>query len=465
MSHFKSRAVTGWLVGPFVMFAVVLLYTCFFVRNVGAEANFLTSTVSGLNNAYHIVSADINNDNIPDLAVTGWDVNQVTILLGNGLGGFTTTTTLAAGVHPNFIATGNLNGIGGIDMAVTNGGGQRDITLFFNDGSGTSWTTSTLPLGNDADVSSVVAANFTSPDSDIDLFIVKDSGVTTDFFEVWQGNGAGLFTEITSASGNTGSQPIFVASSDLNGDAKPDMIVVNYLGNSLTVLLGNGDGTFSEASGSPIAVGSLPRSVSTGNLNGDAYADLIVPNIGDNTLTILLGNGDGTFASGMSLSVGGQPASAAIADFDDDGFKDIAVSRWSANTLSIYYGNGDGTFKSTPTNVPVGTNPFFVVAADFDRDGKTDLAVTNYASNDMSILLNKTGVCLATPVDIVSWWSGDGHPFDLVSANNGTMMNGATYAAGKVGRAFSLDGTNDYVDLPDGASNPSMTLPVPSPRG
>lgn len=451
MNCIKKRAVKGRVYSWFFVCLVVALWACFFVRSVGAEANFQTSTVSGLTSAYHIVSADFNNDTFPDLAVTQWSANQVTVLLGNGLGGFTTGATLTTGVHPNFIATGNLNGAGGIDMAVTNGGGDRSVTLFFNDGIGASWSTSTLSLGSDADVSSLVAANLTSnTDTNIDFFIVKDSGVTTDFFEVWQGNGAGLFTEITSASGSTGNQPIFVVSSDLNGDAKPDMIVVNYLGNSLTVLLGNGDGTFSEASGSPIAVGSLPRSVSTGNLNGDAHVDLIVPNVGDNTLTVLLGNGDGTFASGMSHSVNGQPANAAIADFDGDGFNDIAVSRWSANILSIYYGNGDGTFKSTPTNVPVGTNPFFVVAADLDKDGTTDLAVTNYGSNDVKILLNRTGVCLPPLAGMVLWLSGDGHPFDLLGQFNGTMTNGATYAPGKVGRAFSFDGVNDYVEINDG---------------
>ena len=167
----------------------------FFCPSVGAEANFQTSTVSELTNAYHIVSADFNNDTIPDLAVTQWSANQVTILLGNGLGGFTTAATLTTGVHPNFIATGNLNGSGGLDLAVTSGGGERDVTFFFNDGTGTSWTPSTLSLGNDADVSSIVAANFTpGSDSDIDLFIVKDSGYVHDYYEVWQGDGVGGFT-------------------------------------------------------------------------------------------------------------------------------------------------------------------------------------------------------------------------------------------------------------------------------
>lgn len=449
-----KRGVRKWMYAYLTVCSLVFLNACFFVRNVSAEANFQTSTVSGLTSAYHIVSADFNNDTIADLAVTQWSANQVTVLLGNGHGGFTTGATLTTGVHPNFIAIGNLDSVGGIDLAVTNGGGARDVTLFFNNGTGTSWSTSTLNIGSDADVSSLVAASLTSnTDTNMDLFIVKDSGVTTDSYEVWQGNGAGLFTEITSASGGTGNLPIFAASADLNGDGGPDMVIANYLDNTMTILLGNGDGTFSQASGSPITVGINPRSIATGNLNGDVHVDLVVANAGGNTLTILLGNGDGTFTGGGSFSVSGGPASAAIADFDGDGINDIAVSRWSINMVSIYYGIGDGTFNTTPTSVSVGTNPFFLAATDLDRDGRTDLAVTNYGSNDVTILLNRTGICLTPPADMVLWLSGDGHPFDLLGVNNGTMMNGADYGTGKVGRAFNFDGVDDYVEVDVGIDN------------
>jgi hypothetical protein len=447
MSCNGRRVVTGWMTRGAVISVFVFLCACSLVRNVCAEANFLTSIVSGLTNAYHIVSTDFNNDTIPDLAVTNWSVNQVTILLGNGLGGFTIAATLTTGVHPNFIATGNLNGSGGIDMAVTNGGGQRDVTLFFNDGTGASWTTSTLSLGNDADVSSVVAANFTSNiDSNIDLFIVKYSVyVPFDYFEVWQGDGAGAFTG--PGSGDTGDMPIFAATADFNGDTIPDVVVVNFAGNSITVLLGNGNGSFSEALGSPIAVGTQPRAIAAGNLNSDGYVDLAIVNYGSNSVTILLGNGDGTFTNGGSINSSGGTHAPAIGDFDGDGFNDIAVTRLNANAVSIYYGNGDGTFKTVSTDVPVGTNPLFIVAADLDNDGKADLAVTNYGSNNVTILLNKTGVCLSPLIDMVSWWSADGHSFDLYGIYSGTMMNGTTYASGRVGRAFSFDGVDDFVEV------------------
>ncbi len=92
-------------------------------------------------------------------------------------------------------------------------------------------------------------------------------------------------------------------------------------------MLGNGDGTFTEASGSPITVGTQPRAVTAGHLNNDAHIDLAVVNYGSNSVTVLIGNGDGTFTSGVPINSSDGTASGAIADFDGDGFNDIAVTR------------------------------------------------------------------------------------------------------------------------------------------
>ena len=108
--------------------------------------------------------------------------------------------------------------------------------------------------------------------------------------------------------------------------------MANYNGNSVTILLGNGDGTFMEASGSPVTVGTQPRAVTAGHLNNDAHIDLAVVNYGSNSVTVLIGNGDGTFTSGVPINSSDGTASGAIADFDGDGFNDIAVSRWAAKS-------------------------------------------------------------------------------------------------------------------------------------
>ena len=468
MNWSGKRAVRMGTLSLFGACLFMVVWSCLFIPLVRAEANFQTSTVSGLTAAYHMVSADFNGDTIPDLAVTQWSQNQVTVLLGDGLGVFTAEPALGTGGGPNFIAVGDFDGSGSLDMAITNGLPPRNITLLFNLGAGESWSGGSLDLGNDADVSSVVAANLTmDSDNDLDLFVVKDSGMTSDFYEVWSGDGTGRFTEVASAG--TGNRPLFAAAEDVNGDGLPDMIVANYSGSSLSVFLGNGDGTLAEAPGSPIASTS-PRTVATGNLNGDAHADLVVINHDVRNATVLLGNGDGTFSSGGTIAFSDRPFAAAIADFDGDGSEDVAITRWEADSVNVYYGNGDGTFRPIPTVVTVGDNPLFIAVADFDKDGRTDIAVTNYNGGSVTILLNKTGVCMTLPEGMISWWNGDDNWDDIIGVNEGVMMNGATFASGKVDQAFSLDGTDDYVqvvspeDLPLGNSARTIALWFRTPR-
>ena len=176
--------------------------------------------------------------------------------------------------------------------------------------------------------------------------------------------------------------------------------------------------------------------------------DLAVTNSGENTVSILIGNGDGTFARAESIVSSDRAGTLAIADFDGDGKNDIAVTLGNSNLVSIYRGRGDGTFDPSPADFPAGTTPFFIAAADMDKDGKPDLAVTNYGSNRVTILLNRSGECVQAPSGILAWWGGDNNPLDIVGTNNGTLMNGATYGAGKVGQAFSFDGVDDYVNIP-----------------
>jgi len=124
---------------------------------------------------------------------------------------------------------------------------------------------------------------------------------------------------------------------DLNGDGKLDVAVTNYESNSVSVLLGNGDGTFTEALGSPIPVGTAPIAIALGDFTGSGKLSLAIANHGDNNLTLLLGNGDGTFtgAPGSPIPVGKGPAALAVADFNGSGRLGLAVSNSGDFTVSI----------------------------------------------------------------------------------------------------------------------------------
>ena len=134
------------------------------------------------------------------------------------------------------------------------------------------------------------------------------------------------------------------------------------------------------------AVGTSPISVISADFNGDGKMDLATANEGSNHVSILIGNGSGSFIAATIFAVGANPHSVISADFNGDGKMDLATANGS-NDVSILIGNDSGSF-SAPTNFLVGTNPFSVISADFNGDGKMDLATANHNSNDVSILLN-----------------------------------------------------------------------------
>jgi len=223
----------------------------------------------------------------------------------------------------------------------------------------------------------------------------------------------------------TGNEPASVAVGDFNGDGKKDFAVTNLLDDTVTVLLGNGDGTFAAAS-TP-ATGVDPESIVVGDFNGDGNTDLAVANSADSTLTILLGNGDGTFTPAASPSTGSNPQSIAVGDFNGDGIADLAVANRSDNTVTVLLGNGDGTFTAKSVSPATGNTPVAIAVGDFNGDGKADLAVANDSDNTVTVLLGNgdgtftAGTSPATGNSpesvIVGDFNGDGQA-DLAVANS-----------------------------------------------
>jgi hypothetical protein len=126
--------------------------------------------------------------------------------------------------------------------------------------------------------------------------------------------------------------------------------------------------------------------VSVGDFNNDGKVSLVVANAGSNTISVLLGNGDGTFQGAVSYPVGTRPTSVTVGDFNHDGKMDVAVANGGSNNVSLLLGNGDGTFQGA-VNFSVGSVPFAIAAQDFDWDGCLDLVVANKSSNNVCVLL------------------------------------------------------------------------------
>src|SRR6266581_6915083 len=141
-----------------------------------------------------------------------------------------------------------------------------------------------------------------------------------------------------------------------------------------------------------------PSNIVVGDFNGDGKLDLAVTDYSNNNVSVLLGNGDGTFQAPRTFPVGIHPAQVAVGDFNGDGKPDLVVSNYDSNTISVLLGNGDGTFQAAQ-NYLVDSAPVFVAVGDLNGDGKPDLAVADLHTLNISVLINNSGgsSVVATP--------------------------------------------------------------------
>ncbi len=308
---------------------------------------------------------------------------------------FTTPTYASGGVDANVVAVGDVNGDGKLDLVVANGYADNTYTngavsVLLGNGDGTFQAPVSYGSGG-VDAVSVAVADVNG-DGKLDLVVANqciDVNCANGSVSVLLGNGDGTFQPAVSY-GSGGQTADSVAIGDVNGDGKPDLVVANQCASSnsctngtVAVLLGNGDGTFQAAvsywSG---GVGGA-YSVTVGDVNGDGKPDLVVANqCYDDTCTnggvsVLLGNGDGTFQAAVCTPTLqlflGEVQPLALADFDGDGKLDVA----SGGGNFLLLGNGDGTFQTPITLGAVGPG---IAAGDFNRDGKPDSAVAGGGS-------------------------------------------------------------------------------------
>jgi hypothetical protein len=262
------------------------------------------------------------------------------------------------------------------------------------------------------------------------------------------GKGDGTFTNGTSLTPAAGFESTAVVVGDYNQDGKQDLAVLSASGpgsiGNINIYLGNGDGTFQAPLNFPVAATGTgvtgSRLMASGDFNRDGVADLVVTNSVTNTVSILLGIGNGTFQAAVPYTVGVAPWNVVVGDINHDGFLDLAVASDSTGSVSILQGNGDGTFKPF-TAVPMGSSQVGSVAiADFNHDGFLDLAVTSAPDNSVFVALNQGTATptFATPVKYamtggpyyltIGDFNRDGNP-DIISANGnsvGILLGSAT---------------------------------------
>ena len=230
----------------------------FTVTQAKASGTFVSSNGSPFaepSNPRAVATGDFNGDGIQDLAFANQSTNNVVVMLGNGTGGFAQApnSPFSAGTAPFALVVGDFNGDGHLDIATANQG-SNNVTVLLGNGAGGFTAAAGSPFSAGVSPDTLAVGDFNG-DGIQDLAV---PGFTTNNVAVLLGNGSGGFTTDPNGPFPVGTHPFAVAVGDFNGDGFDDIAATNYNGANVTVLLGNGSGGFTAAVGSPFAVGTDP---------------------------------------------------------------------------------------------------------------------------------------------------------------------------------------------------------------
>jgi len=345
----------------------------------------------------NVVSGDVNNDKKLDLVLASEKSRSITVMLGKGDGQFTATAnTTTVPDSPGDMALGDVNADGKLDLAITNHDSYGVIMLLGN-GNGGFTIAPTSPIvmkvGQHPHTHGLALADM-NRDKKLDLVTVNNAD--NDVSVAW-GNGGGDFTLAAGSPFAVGPSPYPLAVGDVNGDGQLDIVATTTatgpsraqqlpLSRALTLLLADGRGGF-RSTRLPLRTGE-PWFAAIGDLNGDRKPDIVASHHELNQLTVMLGDGEGGFveATASPFDFGGQVSHAAIADVNNDGKIDVVAA--GGDSMRVILGDGRGGFATGPAT-RTGRGTWRFDRGDFNGDGKIDVVASSSESNTVSVLLGR----------------------------------------------------------------------------
>lgn len=373
------------------------------------SAHFTTIVIPVGGDPDAVAVADVNYDGKPDIIAANPSSGTVTVLLGDGKGHFhpAAGSPFPAGHLPSDIGIGDFNGDGNLDLVLPNHQTPY-VTLLLGDGRGgfrpaphSPFATHSFPHPH-----GVAVGHFCGDDRPLDAVI--DSWGSGQI-ELLIGDGKGNLVNGPMFPAGPGSDmPLRTA--DFNHDGAPDIVmpdtaIGHWNANTVSVLLGDGRCGFHGAPGSPFPGGAVPWSVAVGDLNHDGNPDLVVVPYGPQVhhpeqiaATLLLGDGKGGFhpmpGSPFALPGCGSPRRVAIGDVTGNGIQDFVVTCMNSETVLLFLGSKDGVYQVSPLKVPDGKTDRAVAErgvtiADLTGDGRNDIIFTNGSAGTITLLVPK----------------------------------------------------------------------------
>jgi hypothetical protein len=336
-----------------------------------------------------VVLCDIDGDGDLDVLTANSDSHDVSVLLGDGEGGFRSAAAspVPTGIASHLIVCADLTGDGHADVAVTSHE-SHDVVILPGDGAGGLDAAARLRItalsSGEAHNHGLLAIDV-DDDGHLDIVTTNQAARSV---SALHGDGEGRFAPAPGSPFPVGRMPYITAAGDVDGDGRLDLAIPNARDGNVTILRGEADGSVSAAPGSPYSVEARPYFTGLADLNGDSRLDLVTSHAEASLLSILIGDGAGGFVPATNSPVDAENRGYKVrfGDVNLDGHTDLITS--GGRGVAVLLGDGQGSFTPAPGSpFATGSGSWGLAVADVDSDGDLDIVTANSDDDSVSVLL------------------------------------------------------------------------------